>query len=365
MRIAIGLPFDLEKPDGSGFFSAFQTLKDSLSEHELIIFSPGGGDVKLEAPLYNSGLLGRYENTIALSRDFAHKVKEFKPDKIMAFNSMGLFLNEKFIYYTSNMPYKKILKLVEGEYPDTEKFRELIEYYKFLAEKERENYEKADKIIVLSEKIKEAIFQDYNISPEKIAYIPRPIPKIQNLHSSKTNDKMKVILMPAELRVMKGLRYALETMKILKEKVPEAVLIICGRINPYEKDFVISMINEAKGKANFIVAGYLLKEKLYGYMEIADCAFMPFCFDECPILLAECIACCLPVVTNEYAGYSKEAIDEFGYCAKYKDIDDYSQALVKMLSDTDFNMEKRQGAKEIAKKINFDKFREGINSVFK
>ncbi|MBZ5503428.1 MAG: hypothetical protein LAN59_14555, partial [Acidobacteriia bacterium] len=60
----------------------------------------------------------------------------------------------------------------------------------------------------------------------------------------------------------------------------------------------------------------------------AECAFMPFCFDECPISLTECIGSYLPVVTNEYAGFEKPVINTFGYCAEYKNVRDYADALI-------------------------------------
>lgn len=377
MKIAIGVPFDLEKPDASGFLNSFENICNALSENELVIFAPAGGDVRLDSIIDNNvkSLIDKHRNTLELSKDFSKKVQDINPNKILAFTNMGLFLSDKFIYFTSSAPYKKSLRFLENEYPDTGYFNALLSDYKLIAENESKNYEKAEKIIVFSYKIKQDLIEEYNVNPDKIKYIPRSVP-VFNDNDIKNDEimvdrgitkgkKMKIILMPCELRVRKGLKYAIETMKILKKEIPHAVLIICGKINPYEKDYILSLLNQAKGRANIIVAGYLPKKKLYNYMKMADCAFMPFLFDECPIALSECIGYGLPVVTNEYAGYEKEVINQFGYCAARNDINDYVSGIMNMLVNPKFNLEKRKGTMSVAKKFNFDYFKKEINNVFK
>jgi glycosyltransferase involved in cell wall biosynthesis len=143
-----------------------------------------------------------------------------------------------------------------------------------------------------------------------------------------------------------------------------AVLVICGSINKYEEEYVKGLLKEAQGKANIVVAGYLPKKALYKYMEMADCAFMPFCFDECPIALTECIGHGLPVITNEYAGYERSIIDTFGYCARHNDAEDYAKGLLRTLSDEEYNSRKRKGAMDVAREFNFDRFKEELNDVF-
>ncbi|MCX6773827.1 MAG: glycosyltransferase family 4 protein, partial [Candidatus Micrarchaeota archaeon] len=307
MKIAMGIPNNLDSGQWNGFITIFRETKAALSGHQTTVFAPSGGDVNLKADLLDThDLANIYKNTMEASKDFAKRVNGKGYDAILAFTCMGLFLSKRHVYYTSNMPYKRVLELVKGEYPDTPCFRKLIDYYRFVADRERENYEKAEKIIVCSRMVMKSIVEDHDISPEKIVYAPRQIPKLYQDIPEGKKEGMRIILMPAELRVMKGVRYAIEAMKLLKREVPNAVLVISGRINRYEQEYIDGLLNEARGKANIIVTGFLKKEQLYGYMRNAECAFMPFCFDECPISLAECIGHGLPVVTNEYAGYDKE-----------------------------------------------------------
>jgi glycosyltransferase involved in cell wall biosynthesis len=358
MRIAIGVPNELDAPDWNGFRTAFRDLTKALSRHELVIYAPGGGDVMLESGREDPGvLMNQYKNTLALSRDFAGKIGA--ADRVLAFTSMGLFLDRKFIYYTSTVPYKKVAEIAEHEYPPTGRFRELLEYYRFIASREGENYEKAERIIVLSAKIAELLKECHSVDREKIRYVPRPIPRFIRKKESGRGD-LKIIIMPAELRVMKGIRYAIETMKLMKKRVPDAVLVICGRINNYEREYVSSLLKDARGKANIVLAGFPPRDRYLEHLSGADCAFMPFCFDECPISLTECVGSGIPLVTNEYAGYAKDVIDEFGYRARHNDVDDYADGLERMLTDEDFRARKEAGAESVAARFTFERYREAL-----
>lgn len=365
MKIAIGVPNQLDGRTQNGFITAFGDMRRALADHQVTVFAPSGADVGLEGDMKDpDDPMNQYYNTEILARDFAIKVGKADPDAILAFTMMGRFVSRKHIYYTSNVPYKKAVGIIEGEYPRNDRFDKLARYYRFVAEKERENYEKAERIIVLSKKIRELIIEEHGIDPEKITYIPRPIPAYGIAGRKEKGKAMKIIVMPAELRVMKGIRYAIETMKLLKKTMPEAILMICGRINNYEQDYVRSLLADARGKANIALTGYLDKKRYHAYLGMADCAFMPFCFDECPIALSECIGHCLPVVTNEYAGYGREVIDTFGYCAMHNDVEDYAEGLSRLLSDDNLARKKAEGAKRIAQIFDFDRYRREVNHVF-
>jgi glycosyltransferase involved in cell wall biosynthesis len=363
VKIAIGVPHMLDGASQNGFITAFRDIQRALADHQTTVFAPSGGDIALAGDMMDpADPLNQYHNTESLSKDFAGKVGD--PDAILAFTMMGRHLSRKHAYYTSNVPYKRVVSLIEGEYPDNAHFRNLAGYYRFVAGREREDYEKADRIIVLSRKIREIIIDEHGIDPGKITYIPRPIPIFKNARKAGNKAGLKLIIMPAELRVMKGIRYAIETMKILKKTNPEAVLLICGRMNNYEKDYVKSLLDGARGKANISLAGFIGKDKLHAFLGIADCAFMPFCFDECPIALSECLGHGLPVVTNEYAGYGRDDIERFGYCARCKDPADYADGLARMLTDDGFARKRAEGAKSVAGKYTFERYKEGVDSVF-
>jgi glycosyltransferase involved in cell wall biosynthesis len=359
LRIAIGVPDELDGPRWNGFRTAFNDLRGALSGHSLTVYSPSGGDVRLEGTGSEAPMpMGQYFNTMALSRDFACKAAGC--ERIIAFSFMGLFLDRSHIYYTSNVPYRKVAELAEGEYPDEPRFRELLDYYRFVAGKEGENYEKAERIIVMSEKLRELIHSLYGIERKRIFYVPRPIPRLATGPRTPAGGAMKIIFMPAELRVMKGIRYAIETMKLLRERVPEAVLVICGRINGYEKEYISGLVREARGKANIVLAGFPPRERYLSLMAGSDCAFMPFCYDECPVSLAECVGSGVPLVTNEYAGYARDVIGRFGYRARHNDIEDYARGLERMLNDRGYREGKAVGAQEVAREFTTGRYREAI-----
>ncbi|MBW2991599.1 glycosyltransferase family 4 protein, partial [Candidatus Woesearchaeota archaeon] len=215
--------------------------------------------------------------------------------------------------------------------------------------------------------VKETIIEEYKINPEKIECIPLPVYRLIDIQEKPKNhnSKMKIILMPAELRIRKGIRYAIETMKILKKKVPEAVLLICGKTSKFEKEYIQQLLREAKGKANIITAGFLPRDQFYKYIKSAECAFLPVLFEGQSEALSECIANGLPVVTNDYNQYGEEVINQVGYCAKHRDIEDYANGLIKLLKDNSFNQEKRQNTKIIAEQFSLENFKKRINEIIR
>lgn len=362
MRIAIGVPFDVKNGNDSGFLTAFKNLISVLSEHELKIYAPNGGDVKLTSKNKKGNkLTKKYYNTLSLAKNFSKKIQKEKFDLIIAFTNMGLFLKQDHVYITSNLPFKKIIKIVGKEYPKNTHFKKLIDYYNLLAEKEEQNYKKAKKIFVYSREIKKSIIEEYKVPKNKIVYFQRHITYFKNSKNSK-NSKLKIILMPSSLSVQKGIKVATKTMEILKIKEPNTILIICGKIDPYEEKYIKELLKKTKGKANILLTGYLPKRKFYNYLENADCAFMPFNYDECPISLSECLGHEIPIVTNKYAGYSKKIINSFGICIKRNNEKDYARALLKILRNEKVMKKKRENIKKLTNKLNEKKFKEKINN---
>ncbi len=369
MKIAVGVSADLSALNSDGFIPSFYSIKSALSlKSSVKVFAPKGGDVKLRADTFETekNPENQYQNTIYLAEDFSRKVNDKNYDRIVVFSKMGMFIKQKFVLITTTIPIKRALIILEKEYPATRQFKKIINYYRIVGSKESENYKKAGKIVTFSAEIKKSLIKELNITPGKIVYIPRPVPYfIEKRRTVKNNESgMKIILMPSELRVRKGIRYAIETMKILKKKLPGAVLIICGKVNFLEKEYVRKLLKDAKGKANVVAAGFLPKDQLYRYMEEADCAFMPFCFDECPIALGECVGHGLPVITNKYAGYEKKVIESFGYCLEHN-AKKYAEKLIEILSDEKIMDKKRRGAIKMAKNFTFPSFAKLLNETIR
>ncbi len=368
MKIAIGVSGDLVTAQPNGFIPLFESIRSALEpQNKIDVYAPRGGDFRLNTSVLETLKTpkNQYYNTVSLAKKFAEEIGAKKYDRVVTFANMGQFLTRAFVCITTIVPCARTLKILRREYPKTAEYRAILAYYALVAKHEKEMYERPEKIIVFSEVIRRSIVEDYGVSPKKVIYIPKPIPVFasETKHASSKESEMKIILMPAELRVRKGIRYAIETMKILKKELPGSVLVICGRIHFQEQEYVRQLLEEAKGKANIAMTGFLPKDKLYEYMKKAECAFMPFCFDECPVALGECIGHGLPVVTNEYAGFQKEIIEKFGYCCKQDTPRDYADALMRLLTDQAVMDTKRKGALSVAKKFTSEKFAQALNDA--
>ncbi len=379
MNIALGTPGNLEKTNlsASGFKPFLDMIIKGLSQHNTTIFAPHGGDKIINFHQSDStDFSDQYTNTMACANEFAKQMQKDKPDAIIACTNMGRFLKTKHIYLTTTLPYKLSHHMLSPEYPDIPHYNKLVSHLKFLGTQEKQNYEKAELILTASPKIKSSIIQEHEIDPEKIIVLPYPImlqshhtnaekrdEKIQQPEHQQKDSRLKMIIMPQEVRIMKGIKDAIETMKLVKKTLPNAVLIICGKVNEYEKPLVLSMLKEARQQANIILAGFLPRDQYYKYLAVADCAFLPVLSEGQCGTMSECIASQLPVVTNEFNQYPEEIIKEVGHFAKHRNTEDYAQGILKLLTDQSYNNKKREAAKEVAKIYSFEKFEHALNKT--
>ena len=64
MRIAIGVPENLESSQWNGFITAFRDINNALEDHERIVFAPQGGDIRLEGSACSADCRPLYSRSI-------------------------------------------------------------------------------------------------------------------------------------------------------------------------------------------------------------------------------------------------------------------------------------------------------------
>jgi hypothetical protein len=68
-------------------------------------------------------------------------------------------------------------------------------------------------------------------------------------------------------------------------------------------------------------------------------------------------------VTNLYAGYSKEVIEQFGCCAEKGTIEEYVRGLKELLQRPEFNNQKREQIQGLYGRYTFEAFSEELYRV--
>jgi glycosyltransferase len=182
-------------------------------------------------------------------------------------------------------------------------------------EEEKMLYSQADRIICLSNYMKEILCWDYGLEPAKICVIPNcladklmSIPNIKNLRSKwLLPAKEKIILFSGRMDEIKGLHYLIRAFREVLEKFQACRLIIAGSGN---YDICLQEAKEICTKITF--TGFLGKEELYELYQIADVGVVPSLFEPFGYVAAEMMMHELPIVATTTSGLNEVVDDTCG-----------------------------------------------------
>ncbi|NVM55328.1 MAG: glycosyltransferase family 4 protein [Candidatus Helarchaeota archaeon] len=293
------------------------------------------------APLFNS---------IAFSHEFAKLIDDEEYDILHCFNTTTLFLKErKYLFQTSNPTYAFALDAVKDEYPKTVKYQRLLKYYALVAELERLEYDQTDIIIANSDVVKENIVNYYGVDSSQIEIIPNGVrPEECNFNRPlQSTGKMKIVLFPSTIHVMKGFRYLVEAMAEIRKTFPETILIVCGRIHPFEYDMFKNLIERKRKESGIVLAGFMPREQLSKYYHMADVCVMPLLFGTMSTALLEAIAHGLPIVTTSHSGIPN--VEDVGIKVPAKDSNAIADAIIKLLSNPNLWKKKSENTRRVIK----------------
>ena len=274
MKILAGIPWNLDS-HLSGFSKRTRNCLASVAElgieHEVYCLGPteNRGDLSLKELEVNKTVSGDefspLLNSVAFSHEFAKKVDQSEYDILHCYNTSSLFLtHRKHIFETTNPTYAYALEQIKGEVPDNSKYNRLLKYYEAVSEVDKIEYENADLVISKSETVTRNIINHYDIDEELIQVIPNGVREEEiNYPGDKVFDnKLKIVLFPGTVHIMKGFHYLLEAMKIVRKELPNVMLMVCGRLHPYESDIFSPLIQEKRKESGVVLAGHLPREKL-------------------------------------------------------------------------------------------------------
>lgn len=175
-------------------------------------------------------------------------------------------------------------------------------------------YNKADKIIAVSQLIKKSLIDDYKIKEEKIEVIYNPynLKEIEQLTKEKIEkqymnfmDSEKIFISVGRQMHQKGFWHLIKAFKIVNEKYKDAKLIIIGK--DYQNGKVDRIIKEMKLKDNVLLTGYNSNPfkfigKCYAYV-------LTSIFEGFPNALVEAMCCGVPVISVDCKSGPREILD--------------------------------------------------------
>lgn len=145
---------------------------------------------------------------------------------------------------------------------------------------ERKYLSKADKIITVSEPLRENYILKYNIPDDKIISVPNtPSRKIYNTKNTQDQiiSKFKddfVIFYAGGIDILRGIDTAIIALKSLKNTIPNVKLVLCGKVvKPYDP---FKTAKEHGVDEQVIFEGWVDEQMLPSYIAASDvCFFTP------------------------------------------------------------------------------------------
>lgn len=373
MRVLSGVPWRLDW-NVSGLSKRLIDQFTAIARKDVAVnlYSPGPrkefeGFKNFHLPtrvLENGDTVSPIFNSICFSHAFSGVVKRRKYDILHCFNTTSLFLEaEPFLLQTLNPTYAFVQEILRSEYPRSTKYQSKLAYYELASSLEEKEYTNAAQIVVSSELAKENIARYYGLKRKRIEVIPAGIdPNVCNSDYDKGESRLRIILFPNRISVLKGFHYVSEAMKEIKKAFPNSILLVANRIDNFEYDILCSDIKRLKEMKAIALLGFLPRETLYEYYRMADICLIPSLCDDMSLTILESVAHATPIVATSNTGFPD--VGEVGIEVPPNDSEAVTDAVITLLSDEELYMKKRMNAKKVIPKYYLPNIAEKFCSLY-
>ncbi|MGB6874138.1 MAG: glycosyltransferase family 4 protein [Dehalococcoidia bacterium] len=212
---------------------------------------------------------------------------------------------------------------------------------------ERLNLRQADKIIVVTSKLKELLHNDYKIPEDKIVVIengantklfqPMGTTKArQELNLSQTNN---YICFVGHLWQVQGVEYLIKAMPRILEECPNTQLLIVG--SGQTKEELVKVAQQVGVSSNVLFTGRVPYQRVPLYINASDICAAPFIKARnersgvSPLKLCEYLACQKPVVASNLSGLEMLEQNNAGILVEPEAPGALAKAIIRLLQDPD------------------------------
>lgn len=198
---------------------------------------------------------------------------------------------------------------------------------------------KANYIIVDSKWTGEEVKNKLKISADHIHYVPlavndeifHPVQPNKSLVNKYQLGNGPYILYVGGFEKRKNLQVLVDAYMIIREKIPEAVLVLVGPLHRLRDQEIEKTI---KGSPGIHVLGYLPVEDLVGLYNLADVFIMPSKLEGFCLPILEAMACGCPVVASSAAAIP-ELLADAGILFNPNNYIELANLVIQVLSDYD------------------------------
>lgn len=213
---------------------------------------------------------------------------------------------------------------------------------------ERFSMPRADRIIVVTSKLKEVLQGDYGVPEDKIVVILngantdlfKPMDIVKAREELGLNRSDNYICFVGNLERWQGVEYLVKSIPLILEQCPDTLFLIVGD-GPTKRELV--ELAEQVGVSNrMIFTGMVPYQKISLYINASDVCVLPkkpMRTGYSPLKLCEYMACMKPVVATRTNGF--EILEEFnaGVLVNPENPSEFAQAIIKLLQDPELRVQ--------------------------
>ncbi len=221
---------------------------------------------------------------------------------------------------------------------------------------------KPDLYIVHSEHTKNDLIKYWGIDPKKIVRVcygsfVKPVAPRENFGSRK-------ILFVSTIEPRKGIDKLLDAFLIVKKEIPDAQLMIIGKVGWKAKHILEKIHKFVDLKIGVDYLGYISDEDLVKLYSEVDVLVYPSVYEGFGVPPLEAMACGCPVAVSKVSSIP-EVVGDAGIYFNPFDVNDIARALIKILGDDELKVEMSKRGIERAKMFDLDKCLDEFIGVIK
>jgi len=229
----------------------------------------------------------------------------------------------------------------------------------------------ADAVIVLVEDMKRKLEIEKICDDKEIFVIPNGIEskKFTNSAKEKTTDELqiqkdeKIILFVGRLNQIKGIKYLIKALCIIKRVIPKTRLLIVGYGE--ERENLERLVKELNIEDSVIFMGKVPNEKVSKYMTASDVFVLPSLSESFGIVNLEAMACGLPIVATMVGGIPEVVKDgENGFLVEPKNPEQIAEKVLMLLKNEKLRKEISINNKEKAKKYSWENVVQKLEKIY-
>lgn len=230
----------------------------------------------------------------------------------------------------------------------------------------------ADALIALTEHMKKQMNKILSIRREDIFVIPNGIDfEFSNNYLQKktspfpkSSNNEKIILYVGRLEPVKGVRYLIQAMGILKDRgIRNVKLLIVGEGS--ERKYLEELVKKLRLEDSVVFVGKVPHKEIPAYMGLADVFVLPSLSEGFPVVILEAMAMGLPIIASRVRGLPEIIKEgENGFLVEPRNPRDIAEKINILLTNDDLRANMFRNNKEKAKEYSWENIIKKLERVY-